>query len=86
MLYRVTVVYPVQDNIDEMIEQQILAAVGRSSDGSGLGFGERDIEWDNLPKKEARKLRRKIEALSIDGLRVYVDEEVPYEDEEFDAE
>ncbi len=55
--YRVVVCY---HGYDVGYERELEATVGRRSDGAGLGFGVRDIDWHFKTKAAAEKAVKKL--------------------------
>lgn len=44
-------------------DNKLFQAAGSSSDGSGMGFGERDHSWSGLTKNVAEKIVKKLKKL-----------------------
>ena len=58
--YKYYIVKAVYEDFDSEFDRRLEKAVGRSSDASGFGLGERDLAWYFKTEKAAKKALGKL--------------------------
>lgn len=52
------------------IQEKIEKAIKRTCDGSGAGFGMRDLDWRFTYEIDAKKAADRVKALNIEGCEI----------------
>lgn len=76
-LYTVTIVFPFDDYYISTTRK--IEDILGISDGSGAGFGERDLQYYNKTKTETKEMQKLVKNLKIKKLRFSTELEVPGE-------
>ena len=79
MRYKLYVVYDLNEHDFGSLDKKIREAVGKYSDGSGAGFGERDIDWSFDTEKEMTAALARVIGLRLKHCQASTD---IYEDED----